>query len=82
MDETKAADAAALDASILPTMDAAEATLKELDAVKPEPKIDALSINTYAGPPPRTSGRRRKPSVLVHQVSVDEDDGGLCAPYR
>ena len=35
------------------------------------------SINTYAGPPPRTSGRRRKPSVLVHQVSVDEDDGGL-----
>ena len=28
-------------------------------------------------PPPRTSNRRRKPSVLVHQVSVDEDDGGL-----
>ena len=78
MDEPKAADAAALDASILPTMAAAEAALKELDAVvKPEPKIDALNINTYAGPPPRTSGRRRKPSVLVHQVSVDEDDGGL-----
>ena len=78
MDETKAADAAALDASILPTMAAAEATLQELDAAKPEPApVDALNINTYAGPPPRTSGRRRKPSVLVHQVSVDEDDGGL-----
>ena len=51
---------------------------EKLDAVvKPEPTIDALNINTYAGPPPRTSGRRRKPSVLVHQVSVDEDDGGL-----
>ena len=78
MDEPKATDAAALDASILPTMAAAEATLQELDAVvKPEPTIDALNVNTYAGPPPRTSGRRRKPSVLVHQVSVDEDDGGL-----
>ena len=78
MDEPKATDAAALDASILPTMAAAEATLQELDAVvKPEPQIDALNVNTYAGPPPRTSGRRRKPSILVHQVSVDEDDGGL-----
>ena len=78
MDEPKATDAAALDASILPTMAAAEATLQELDAVKPEPApVDALNINTYAGPPPRTSGRRRKPSILVHQVSVDEDDGGL-----
>ena len=75
----KAADAAALDASILPTMAAAEAerSRSSTPSSSRSPAIDEANINTYAGPPPRTSGRRRKPSVLVHQVSVDEDDGGL-----